>query len=290
MKNFMFFWVFVSLLIGGLAVADQIGSSGRIAVIPDPNHYRRGEWPLSATLVTEALRGHGYQVVERANLGSILREQDLALTGRMDMTSVAQVGRLLGASHLLLVSAQANKEEKEIRTSSLRVKEYRMVVEIHARCVEVETGQTVWAGTAYGDDKVYSGGSQQRSRRHRHGDILQIVGKILGNVSYQERLDQEAMATRALREAVQALVGKLSFPPSPSPPPISEGYINLRVDSPTQVGDQFILIDQSGKEIGRVAVVRVLASGQVRAQLVSGTLTGADRAVPAIRTISVTAR
>lgn len=281
--------VILICLVGSLAVADQIGSGGRIAVIPDPSHYHRGEWPLSADLVTEALCGRGYQVVERANLGSVLREQDLALTGRMDMTSVARIGRLLGATYLLFVSDQISDGEREIRTSSFRAREYRVMVEVHGRCLEVETGQTIWAGTGYGDDKAHSGGSQRRSRRHSQGDILQVVGQLLAGASYQERPDTDAMVVTALKEAAHSLISKISTS-SASQRTASSGeeYINLRVDSSTQVGDRFILLDRTNREVGRVVVAQILASGQIRAQLISGTLTGATRAVPAIRTIPVT--
>ncbi len=56
---------------------------------------------VSAMLVTEFSEREGMQVIERQQLFEVLREQDLALSGRVDESSAIEVGRLLGAQYVL---------------------------------------------------------------------------------------------------------------------------------------------------------------------------------------------
>ena len=56
---------------------------------------------VAAMLVTEFSGRPGMQVIERAQLNEMLREQDLALSGRVDESSAIQIGKLLGAQYVL---------------------------------------------------------------------------------------------------------------------------------------------------------------------------------------------
>lgn len=56
---------------------------------------------VSAMLVTEFSGRPGIHIVERAEIRDLLREQDLALSGRLDESSAIQVGKLLGAQYVL---------------------------------------------------------------------------------------------------------------------------------------------------------------------------------------------
>lgn len=54
--------------------------------------------------INEAIRSNQFVVIERAQLDQILREQDLALTGRIDSQTAAAAGRIIGAELLILGS------------------------------------------------------------------------------------------------------------------------------------------------------------------------------------------
>lgn len=56
---------------------------------------------VTAMLVTEFSQRDGIQVIERAEINDMLREQDLALSGRIDESSAVEIGRLLGAQYVL---------------------------------------------------------------------------------------------------------------------------------------------------------------------------------------------
>lgn len=56
---------------------------------------------VSAMLVTEFSGRPGLMVVERAEIQDLLREQDLALSGRLDESSAIEIGKLLGVQYVL---------------------------------------------------------------------------------------------------------------------------------------------------------------------------------------------
>lgn len=56
---------------------------------------------VTAMLVTEFSGRQGMQVIERAELNEMLREQDLVLSGRVDEASAVEIGKLLGAQYVL---------------------------------------------------------------------------------------------------------------------------------------------------------------------------------------------
>ena len=62
---------------------------------------------ISAMLVTEFSSREGIQVVERAQLNDMLREQDLVLSGRVDESSAIEIGKMLGVQYVLLGQASS---------------------------------------------------------------------------------------------------------------------------------------------------------------------------------------
>lgn len=79
-----------------------------------------------------ALRDHRYRVAERGNIGEVLREQALQLSGAVDPASAQEAGKLMGSEFLLL--------------SGLHRREGRY--ELFLRLVRVGTGETLSATRA----------------------------------------------------------------------------------------------------------------------------------------------
>jgi len=82
---------------------------------------------VAAMLVTEFSGRPGIQVIERAQLNEMLREQDLALSGRVDESSAIEIGKLLGAQYVL--TGQATDIVGNLR--------------MDIRAVDVETSEVV---------------------------------------------------------------------------------------------------------------------------------------------------
>ncbi len=104
--------------------ADSTGDVPTVAVL-DFTGFMLGEAgnsvnlgkAVSAMLVTEFSNRPGMRVVERDKLNSILTEQKLALSGRVEQGSAIQVGKMLGAQYVFYgqVSSIAGNLRIDIR-------------------------------------------------------------------------------------------------------------------------------------------------------------------------------
>jgi curli biogenesis system outer membrane secretion channel CsgG len=140
-----------------------------------------------------------FQVVERRELAAVLAEQDLGDTGRFDASTVADVGRLVGAE-LILVGAVT---ELSIDRSSAVVPGFlggatltTVQVGVEFRFVEVATGRILGIGSGIGrgtDAEVSVDGLQQALRLLRVGTVRQsIVASALRN-AIRDAVEQAAL-------------------------------------------------------------------------------------------------
>ena len=112
-------------------------------------------------LVTALVNSDRFTVVERneAVLESLLKEQALALSGVVDPGTAARVGRMLGASGVII----GEVSEFGIRKTGTFVgiggqKTITTRVVIDARLVDVETGRIVMAAPGFGQASTSTGG------------------------------------------------------------------------------------------------------------------------------------
>jgi len=82
----------------GLAVLDFDIGAAMGQPRDDYDALRRG---LASLTVTEVSANPGVRVVERAQLQQILQEQNLGHEGRVDSTSLVQIGKLIGARYMV---------------------------------------------------------------------------------------------------------------------------------------------------------------------------------------------
>lgn len=88
---------------------------------------------LAEMLITELAGNPGIRVVERARLQEALSEQDLAAGGRVDPSTAARIGKVLGARHLLLGSF---------------VVDGRQAMRMDVRAINTETAELEYATSA----------------------------------------------------------------------------------------------------------------------------------------------
>jgi TolB-like protein len=82
----------------GLAILDfDIGAT----IGQDPDDYEALRRGLASMALNEMTANPGIRVVERAQLQSILQEQNLGREGRVDANTVSQIGRLVGARYMV---------------------------------------------------------------------------------------------------------------------------------------------------------------------------------------------
>ena len=123
-KNLFTAAVATLALAAGNAHAQSTGDVPTVAVI-DFTGFMLGEAgnsvavgkAMSAMLVTEFTDRDGLRVLERQNMQTILQEQRLALSGRMDESSAVEIGKMLGVQYVLLggVTSVAGQLRVDIR-------------------------------------------------------------------------------------------------------------------------------------------------------------------------------
>jgi len=67
-------------------------------------------WDLSGMLANELASTGAFRVVERANLESVLNEQDLGASGRVRADTAARIGELTGAGYIVLGTVTSYSE------------------------------------------------------------------------------------------------------------------------------------------------------------------------------------
>jgi TolB-like protein len=106
----------------GLGVLDfDIGAT----IGQDADEYQALRRGLASMTINELAANNQIRVVERAQLQQILQEQNLGREGRVDPSTVSQIGRLIGAKYMV--------------TGTLY--DVRGDVRIDARLFDTETGQ-----------------------------------------------------------------------------------------------------------------------------------------------------
>lgn len=104
----------------------------------NPEEYHPLSKGLAEMMITEMNQVQAIRVVERRKLRSLLDELKLTQSGVLSEKSSVQVGRLLGAQHLVFGGYMVTLNEK---------------IRIDVRIVEVETGLTIKAGEVTGKTK-----------------------------------------------------------------------------------------------------------------------------------------
>lgn len=84
--------------------AGSVKFGGETFSSQDDSFFRELGSGVADVFVTEAFRSQQFRITERAEIDKIIREQNLALTGRVDPSSAAEVGRITGAELIVLGS------------------------------------------------------------------------------------------------------------------------------------------------------------------------------------------
>jgi curli biogenesis system outer membrane secretion channel CsgG len=116
----------------GIAVLDfEIGAT----IGQDPEDYQALRRGLAALTTTELTANRAIRVVERAQLQQILQEQNLGREGRVDPSTVVNIGRLVGARYMVTGTLLDNRGD----------------LRIDARIFDTETSQIIGTQSARGN-------------------------------------------------------------------------------------------------------------------------------------------
>jgi len=129
----------------GILAFDNGGSYGQEA-----EDFAALEVGLQQMLIGDMAGNSGMRLVERGRLNELLMEQDLGAAGRVDASTAAQIGRLIGARYMIMGSFV----------------DWYGDFRLDARVVNVETGEII---------------KTERSRGQRE-DIFQILEDLADNI------------------------------------------------------------------------------------------------------------
>lgn len=105
-----------------------------------------------------------FNVIERAQLEKVMKEQAIGMTGAIDPTTAANVGKLLGANLVVLGQiVQADWEDKShTDDKGVHHPEFHAVVGVQVKIVDVETGKILFSETQTQRKKTESSTANQK--------------------------------------------------------------------------------------------------------------------------------
>ena len=153
---------------------------------------------VSDILVNQLVKTGKYSVIERSQIEAILQEQDLGASGRVDASTAAQIGRLLGVQTVIFGSVtQMDLEKKQkgggIFGAGADVTEVDAYVKLAIRMIDTNTGEILSVAEGEGnasqsDTKVRVFGIGGGSSTSNEGKLLteateQAIGKVVDSIS-----------------------------------------------------------------------------------------------------------
>lgn len=149
--------IVLSLLMATLAFAE---SKPSIGVAEFRNDTSAGWWSggtgrdLAGMLTNELASTEKFKIVERAKLGPVLQEQDLAESGRVDSKTAAKVGKLTGAKYLVMGTVSAFEEKTSggggglsFRGINVGGRKDEAYIAVDLRVVDTTTGEVEYTRT-----------------------------------------------------------------------------------------------------------------------------------------------
>jgi len=152
---------------------------------------------ISELLTNRMVQNGSFSIIERSRVAEVLREQNLGASGRVDASTAAQIGRILGVDAVVVGSVtRFNLEERRSGGSILGIGSSRQRqmadVQVTARMINTTTSEII--AVAEG-----SGQSEQR------GNSVSIGGLF---TSGSESSGTDRLLSEASEQAVDALVAQ----------------------------------------------------------------------------------
>ena len=169
----------------------------RVAIMDFENKSQHGGWRLgrgaSDILTTELVKTGKFNVMERDRLAAIIQEQNLGASGRIDPSTAARIGKIIGVEYIITGAITEYGQSQASgggRGVNIGKKGYHATVDI--RMINTVTGEIVFADSA----------------SHSKSAINVRVFGIGGGESFNEK-----KATEVMREAIKNLTAKITSVP-----------------------------------------------------------------------------
>ncbi len=153
-----------------------------------------------------------FTLLERDRIGNVLKEQKLGLTGLIDTETASTIGKLLGASYVLIgtivnygESVQentfggANATSEKFGIGGLSINKFNLFIDLNIRIIEVDTGKIVFSSSA-----------NESFRKTSYGLTVIQDGE---QIHVGRKLSDSTLAQKIARKALSKAVEKLLFFP-----------------------------------------------------------------------------
>ncbi|MCU0568547.1 MAG: CsgG/HfaB family protein [Oculatellaceae cyanobacterium Prado106] len=163
---------------------------------------------VSDLLTNKLVDGGAYTLIERSRIQAILAEQNLGASGRIDASTAAEVGRILGADAVVIGSVtRYNLGESGGGVSVLgiggRSNRRKAEVQLTARLVNTTTAEIIATAQGTGESREGGGGVSIGGLVSVGGDSNN-VDELLSNAA-QEAVNQLSTELNARASALEAL-------------------------------------------------------------------------------------
>ncbi|NJR39155.1 MAG: penicillin-binding protein activator LpoB [Leptolyngbyaceae cyanobacterium CSU_1_4] len=166
---------------------------------------------VSDLLTNKLVEGDAYTLIERSRIQAVLQEQNLALSGRIDASTAAQVGRILGADAVVIGSVtryNLNAGSSGVSVLGIGTNRRRDTAEVQltARLVNTTTSEIIATAQGNGEARQGSGavsvlGVNVGSDHNNSDELLSNAAQIAVEQLSSE-LTTKAAAVAALPAAV----------------------------------------------------------------------------------------
>jgi curli biogenesis system outer membrane secretion channel CsgG len=159
---------------------------------------------VNEILVNKLVDGGHFAVIERTKLDQIIQEQNLGQTGRLDTSSAAKIGRVLGVQTIIIGSVTEFNIDKQSQGINLPMfgsiggGKTTANVKINMRAIDTKTGEILYTAQGVG------------SSNHGNNSI-EFRGLSMGNNSSNQELKLLSAATA---DAVEQIATKINTNPS----------------------------------------------------------------------------
>lgn len=162
---------FCLTLVVGAALAPTVEAQDkakkpRIAVLEFKNKADNQYWwhggaaAMQDIFVTELVKSGKFRVIDREQLGALLAEKNLTLSGDVDPRTAVKVGKLIGVEYFLTGAITEYGEESKGAHGpgigglpSFSVGKKTFTAAANARIIDTSTGEILWADEARAEEK-----------------------------------------------------------------------------------------------------------------------------------------
>lgn len=176
-----------------LLCAPFVWAEPRVAIMDFDNKSGYGGWRIghgaSDILTTELVKATDYNIFERERLSSIMKEQNLGSSGRIDPSTAARIGKIAGVQYIITGAVtEYGQSSGGGGGGGFRLNKKGYYATVDVRIVDVNTSRILMADSGSGTKSSKS---------------IRVFG-IGGGERFNEK-----HATEALRNAIQEVVQKL---------------------------------------------------------------------------------